>query len=268
MTSRKAALIYLVLLISVLTLAFVNSLSTYDILNSDKVLQKPNSSFWFGTDSLGRDLFSRMIIGGVVSLSISFVAAFGSLLFALLVGVALGWNDQSLDRWGIRVMNVYHSIPSFIIASVLCLGFQNIFVKAPTNLGAFLSLIFSLIFTHWLSSARLIRTEIKRMKTESYIMASQSLGASELQIIKTHLTLYLKKKMALLFGFIFPSVLFYESFLSFIGFGIQAPLTSWGLLIQEGWRNMGVTPHLIFIPMFFVVATVWSVNVLLESSKK
>ncbi len=262
MTSRRLAQIYLILLISFLALGFMNSLNIYDILNSDKILQKPNSSFWFGTDSLGRDLFSRMIIGGLVSLVISFVAALGALLLALLVGVALGWNDQSLDRWGVRIMNVYHSIPSFIIASVLCLGFQNTFSGLPSSWVPFLSLLLSLIFTHWLSSARLIRTEIKRMKTESYIMASQSLGASELQIIKMHLALYLKKKMALLFSFIFPSVLFYESFLSFIGFGIQAPLTSWGLLIQEGWRNMGITPHLIFIPMFFVVMTVWSVNVI------
>lgn len=266
MIFKKLAQMYFCFIVLFLILGSIKAFQIYDVLNSDFIFQKPNSNFWMGTDSLGRDLWSRLIVGGVVSLVITFIASLGALVVGVLCGAVAGWSENSIDRWFLRLINVYQTIPSFVVASVLFLSFQNIFQNLKPIVSSTLSLKLCLIFTHWVSSARLIRAEIKRMKSENFVLASVSLGASQMQILKAHLWLYLRHKLRLLLGFIFPSVLFYESFLSFVGFGIQAPLTSWGLLIQEGWRNMGSYPHLIFIPMFFVVTFVWSINVIMEKS--
>lgn len=268
MNFKKLAQIYFLLLCGFLILGGPHAWQIYNDLRSDQLLLTPSSLHWMGTDSLGRDLWSRLIVGGWISLVLTLVSAIGALIFGLLVGSLLGWSESSLDRWGLSLINIFQSIPSFIFASVLCLSFQNTFRNFDPVANSIIALVLALIFTHWVSTARLVRAEVKRMKAESFILATISLGANQVQILKAHLWLYLKKKLALLFGFIFPSVLFYESFLSFIGFGLQAPLTSWGLLIQEGWRHLGAYPHLIFIPMFFVVSTVWAVNTVFEVQRE
>ncbi|MEK6774616.1 MAG: ABC transporter permease [Bdellovibrionota bacterium] len=268
MNFRQIAKLYLVGLIFFLVLGSVKAFQIYNELHSDQLLSFPNSFFWMGSDSLGRDLWSRLIIGGIISLLLSCIATIGALCLGVILGVLMGLSDKYFDRWGLQFVNVYQSIPSFVVASVLCLSFQNTFRGLQPVINSIISLILCLIFTHWVSTARLVRAEVKRMKIENFVLASISMGASQIQILRAHLWLYLKKKLALLFGFIFPSVLFYESFLSFVGFGLQAPLTSWGLLIQEGWRNLGSYPHLIFIPMFFVVSCVWAVNTVLEISRE
>lgn len=268
MNFRKLAKYYLFFIIIFLFVGSFHSLRIFSELHSDHLLQSPSQLFWMGTDSLGRDLWSRLIIGGIVSLSLSLISTLGALLLGVLLGSVMGFSDKYFDRWGLQLVNIYQSIPSFVIASVLCLSFQNTFRGFSPLTNSIGSLILCLIFTHWISSARLIRAEIKRMKSENFILASVSMGSSQFQILKTHLWLYLRQNLGLLFGFIFPSVLFYESFLSFVGFGIQAPLTSWGLLIQEGWRHLASYPHLMFIPIFFVVTTVWAVNAALEIERE
>lgn len=264
MNFKKVAQIYLFSVCGILILTAPHAWQVYNELHSEQLLQVPSTSYWMGTDSLGRDLWSRLIVGGLISLILTVVSSLGALGFGVFVGSLLGWSEKHVDRWSLSLINIFQAIPSFIFASVMCLSFQNIFRNLDPVSNSICALILALIFTHWVGTARLVRAEVKRMKAENFILATISLGANQSQILRAHLWLYIKKKLALLFGFIFPSVLFYESFLSFVGFGLQAPLTSWGLLIQEGWRHLGAYPHLIFIPMFFVVSTVWAVNTLFE----
>ncbi len=268
MNFKKLAWFYFAVLFLFLAVGAGKAFSFYNELHSDQVLLSPGQFFWMGTDSLGRDLWSRLIVGGSISIALTVIATVGALLMGVTIGTLLGSSSNKVDRWGLSLVNIFQSIPSFIFASVLCLGLQNAFRTLDPVPNSVLSLILCLVCTHWVGTARLVRAEVKRMRAEGFVMASISLGASPVQIWKAHLWLYIKRKLFLLFGFLFPSVLFYESFLSFVGFGLQAPLTSWGLLIQEGWRNLGAYPHLTFIPMFFVVSTVWAVNTVFEVSRE
>lgn len=268
MNFKKLAGFYFFLLLLFLALGAKDAFLFYNELHSDQVLLSPGRLFWMGTDSLGRDLWSRLIVGGMISLVLSFVATLGALCFGVVIGTALGSSSSAVDRWGLNLINIFQAIPSFVFASVLCLLLQNTLRSLDPVANSAVALILCLILTHWVGTARLVRTQVKRLRSEGFITASISLGASPWQIWKMHLWLYLKRRLFLLFGFLFPSILFYESFLSFVGFGLQAPLTSWGLLIQEGWRNLGSYPHLTFIPMFFVVSTVWAVNAVFEVERE
>lgn len=229
-------------------------------LNSDTVMISPNFSFWFGTDSLGRDYVYRLLAGGVLTLKLTLLSTTSALFIALMIGFLSGWFEGWMPRTLFRLMDFIQSVPSLALAAVLFLFLQNSFQNQSAESISYWSLFLSLVMTQWVGPARWLRAEIIQIRYEPFIEASRSLGASSYQALKFHLVPALKPSLFLLFGLELPKHIFFESFLSFIGFGFQPPLSSWGSLVQEGWKYLSTAPHLTFIPLFFVISFSWSIN--------
>lgn len=209
-------------------------------------LQAPGWQHWFGTDSLGRDLFWRTFLGGFYSILVGVIAATMSLILSFFLVVFIEIFFPRFSGIFIRLLDIVQSIPSFILVTLVCL-----FVPG----SAVVNLTLSIALVSWMSAFRLLRGYAKQMMSEGYIEASRSLGAGSWSIARTHLLLYLRSPLLHLWLLLVPQAILYESSLSFIGLGLQSPQTSWGLLVQEGWRTMTAFPHLVFIPVVFLALT-------------
>lgn len=240
---------------------------SFNLQNADQILQSPTAIHWFGTDSLGRDYFSRVLIGGQFSILISLVSLTFSILMGSAVGVILALSGKKLNFWSLRVFDIYQSIPNFILLALLTLFFQNLFGDDLNLVLSLLALSLSIGLCQWIVVARLVRAEVLQILNEEFILASRALGATSKQVVTFHILRVLKEKCFFYFGLFLPTHLFYESFLGFVGFGLRPPWTSWGLLIQEGWKNLSQSSHLMVIPLIFLVTFVWLVNLLLHQKK-
>ena len=252
--SKKIAVVYLILLVGssmVATAFFLDRAITPSVV---AVLAGPSWAHPFGTDSLGRDLLARLLVGAKVSLTVGLV---GSLL-TVAIGVLAGWFGGWIDRGLMRGVDLIQSVPSFILVAVLCLGLQALLPSAM------LALILGIALTHWLTVARVTRGETMKARTTSFVEAARVLGGSDAQILRKHVLPHLTPTLWVLLGIQIPNTILYESFMSFIGVGVHAPETSWGVLVEEGWRLLALAPHLVFFPALILFLTVWSLNVLFD----
>lgn len=223
--------------------------------NPDIFLQLPSANHWFGTDSLGRDLFWRTLLGGFFSLTIGILASTGALLIALIMVILFEIVFPNFSVFFIRVLDIVQSIPGFILVTLM-----SLFIPG----AEFLKLTLAIALISWMSPFRLLRGYAKQMMNEEYIQASRALGASPFLIARTHLFLYLRTPIKNLWLLLVPQAIVYESSLSFVGLGLQSPQTSWGLLVQDGWRTMAAFPHLTFIPVLFLAMTSLSLQNFLD----
>ncbi len=229
-------------------------------IDSSEILSVPSAKFWLGTDSLGRDYLLRVAQGGLLTLGLTTM----STLFAIFLGVGLGflsgWSRRWISEAILRLMDFIQTVPSLVLAALIFFVSKSYLTTVSSEMSSWISLFACLVLTQWISPARLIRHEVMKIRSEPYIEASFSIGATSLQIFKSHLLPALLKTIILLFGLELPKHIFFESFLSFIGFGFQPPLSSWGGLIQEGWKHLSSSAYLTFIPLFFVITFVWAMN--------
>lgn len=243
----------------IIFLIFIFSLWPLGELPIGQALQLPNEKFWFGTDSIGRDLFYRLQQGTKVSLLIGIGTTFGTFVLGILFAVVSASFGGRADRFFMRVVEVIMALPSIILLAIIMLALQNTIIdNSPLSQVAILS--FALILTSWPSVARQTRTLIQSQLSLSYIEAARAIGASELRVLGKHVLPNLKESLLVLAGLQIPGHLLFESYLSFVGLGMQPPIASWGVLIQEGWRSLSTYPHLILIPSLFLFITVLSFN--------
>lgn len=260
---RGIAGVYLSLLVVLLGLAiFWQEQSFAQDVNA--ILQSSSKEHWLGTDSLGRDLWLRILQGGQISVSVGLITAFCGFCLGLLYGGVAGWFEGNTDRVLMRGLDIFMAIPSFVLVSVLCLVLQFILPIGDINVRAFVILCVAISLTHWMSIARVARGLVMETKRKPYIEASRALGAQPWRILKDHIFPNIRSRILILGILQIPTNIMYESLMSFIGLGVQPPWTSWGLLVRDGWKTLSAFPHLILYPSLFLFLTVWSFNILFD----
>lgn len=224
----------------------------YESMNVVEKNLKPSAKYWFGTDNLGRDLFSRVWVGARASLVIALVATALKLVIGTVYGALMahfgGWVDEVL----MRVIEVINSIPSLLLTILIMMVLGN-------NLFA---LLVALSVTAWCNTARQVRGMIKQLRESEYVYAAEVLGASPVHIIMKH---YIPNMLGVLIldtATAIPMFIFTEAGLSFLGIGLKAPAISLGVLISMGQQNMEFYPFQLLFPCLVLCIIVMAFNLL------
>lgn len=210
----------------------------------------PSAQHWFGTDQLGRDVFSRVWFGARISLFIGLAAAIIDLIIGVLLGSAAGYFGGKVDEVIMRIADILYGVPYLLVVILLL-------VVLPQGLH---TIILAMTITGWVNMARIVRGEVLRLRSEEYVMAAQTLGASRFRILFRHLVPNTLGPILVTLTLTIPSAIFTEAFLSYIGLGVPAPLASWGTMSNEGLPAMESYPWQLFIPSFFICITMLAFN--------
>ncbi len=267
-TFKSIASIYLILLFGLFVLQFFFFKEEPFNQIIDDILSTPSLKYLMGTDSLGRDLFWRVAHGGQVSILVGILTTAVSVMIGLIYGSIAGLKEGYLDSLMMRFVDIISSIPSFVTASVLCIGLQYVVVFENVFLKSLVILLISISLTHWMNIARVVRALVLETKHQAFIESAKVLGATSSRIFWKHILPNIRTQVFTLAILQIPTSIMYESYMSFIGLGIQAPFTSWGMLIQDGWKALAVYPHLVMFPALCLFLTVWSVNTLLSEDSR
>lgn len=236
--------------------------------NIENILAGPGKQHWFGTDSLGRDVFSRVLLGARISLLVGLLCSFLSFLFGFAYGAMAGWFEGFTDRVLMRFCDILMAIPSFILVSILCMSLQLLLPFEDLYIKALVGLCLGISATHWMSLARVTRGMVLEIKRKPFVEAAVALGGTRFHIMLRHILPNMLGTLLILVAMQIPTNILYESFMSFIGLGIHPPYTSWGILVREGWKTLSSFPHLILFPSLVLFLTVWSFHILLDSVKE
>lgn len=195
-------------------------------------------NFWFGTDQLGRDLWSRTWQGAQVSLFIGVVAALLDIFIGVVYGAISGFFGGRIDNVMQRIIEVVASIPTLIVVILFVLIFEP----------SIWTIILAMAITGWIGMSRVVRGEFLKLKNQEFVLASKTLGASKIKLIFKHILPNTLGVIVVTSMFTVPNAIFFEAFLSFIGIGVPAPRTSLGSLVNEGRAMLLIHPHELFIP--------------------
>ncbi|MBT6450251.1 MAG: ABC transporter permease [Verrucomicrobiales bacterium] len=212
--------------------------------------QKPSSEHWFGTDDLGRDIFVRTLEGGRVSLAVGFLATAVSLIIGVVYGSIAGYVGGRTDALLMRIVDILYSLPFVIFVILLMVMFGRNFILLFIAIGA----------VEWLTMARIVRAQIMALKDTEFVEAARALGYSNARIIFGHLLPNVLGPVIIYSSLTVPAVMLLEAVLSFLGLGVQPPMSSWGLLIKDGAEKIDVYPWLLIFPAIFFSATLFSLN--------
>lgn len=251
-----------IVIIGLMSLAaiFAPLLSPYDpsVIDHANLLSSPSASHVMGTDSLGRDLLSRMIYGARISLSIGLIAVGISVFLGILLGALAGFYGGWVDTLIMRFADIMLCFPTFfLILAVVALTEPSIF-----NIMAIIGL------TGWMGAARLVRGEILSLKEREFIQAEQSLGASHARIIGLHLVPNAMGPVMVHATLGIASAILLESGLSFLGLGVQPPVPSWGNILIESKSTLGIAWWITLYPGLAILLTILGFNFLSEGLKK
>ena len=252
---NKAAVISLITLIIIATVSiFGPFFLQYDFSDTDwGSIYKPPSfktGHYLGTDGNGRDLLVRILHGGRLSLSIGLIATFVSVFIGVIYGTIAGFFGGKLDIFMMRIVEILYAMPYLIFVIILMVVFGRNIYFLFIAIGA----------VEWLTMARIVRGQTISLKEKEFIETSKALGQSNSLIIIKHIIPNLAGPIIVYITLMVPSVIILESFLSFLGLGVQEPLTSWGVLISEGSREMETAWWLLIFPGSFMVITLASLN--------
>lgn len=225
---------------------------SYEDQNTALGATAPSAEHWLGTDPLGRDLLTRILYGGRVSLLVGIAATSVSLLIGVLYGAIAGFAGGRLDSLMMRIVDVLYALPFTIFVIILMVFFGRNFILLFLAIGA----------VEWLTMARIVRSQVLSIREKEYIEAAQVLGLSRRRIILRHILPNTLGSVIVYITLTIPQVMLVEAFLSFLGLGIQPPMSSWGILIREGVETMEEFPWLLLYPSIALSLTLFSLNFL------
>jgi oligopeptide transport system permease protein len=210
----------------------------------------PNGDHWLGTDRLGRDLFVRLLYGGRVSLMVGLAATFVSLTIGVLYGSIAGFLGGKVDSLMMRIVDIMYALPFTIFVILLMVFFGRDIVLLFVAIGA----------VEWLTMARIVRGQVLTLKKMEFIEAARALGLRKRRIILRHMIPNLLGPVIVYATLTIPGVMLLEAFLSFLGLGVQPPMSSWGGLIKEGAEVMEEYPWLLMFPGSALAVTLFCLN--------
>lgn len=254
---NRAALASLIILAFITLLVIIGPwLSSYAFDEPDWASMHTSPDFstghYFGTDSLGRDLFVRTLMGGRISLMVGLLGAMVAVVIGTLYGAAAGFIGGRLDRIMMRVLEILYAFP-----------FMFFVIMLVTFFGRNLFLIFIAIgAVSWLDMARIVRGQTLSLKSKEFIEAAHVCGVSQWRIITRHIVPNVLGIVVVYSTLLVPGMILFESFLSFLGLGVQEPMTSWGALLDEGSKSMEVALWHLLFPAGFMVVTLFCFNFL------
>lgn len=253
--SNKLAILGLILLIAIVVLLFAGPLisgKNYQYIDASIKNTKPNGTYWFGTDDMGRDLFTRVCVGGRISIYIGLCCTVVMFVIGALLGAIAGLKGGIVDDIIMRICEFVGNLPYLIIVVILSVVLGR----------SMFSLIFAMSITAWVGTARLVRGQILQIKENDYVQAARALGSSTGRIIMKHLLPNTLGIIMVNITMSVPGFIFSEAFLSYIGLGVRPPETSWGALASAGQQQLMFYPHQLLFPCLLIVLTMLSFHLI------
>lgn len=245
-------LLVLCVIIAVTTIGPWCSKYSYETQDLELSAARPSLQHWFGTDRLGRDLFTRILYGGRISLLVGFAATGVSLAIGVVYGAVAGFAGGRTDRVMMRFVDILYALPFTLFVIVLMVFFGRSFLLLFLAIGA----------VQWLTMARIVRGQVLSIKQKEFVEAAAAMGFSRRRILFRHIIPNVLGPVIVYTTLTIPNVMLLEAFLSFLGLGVQPPMSSWGVLINEGAATMEEYPWLLIFPSVALSLTLFSLNFL------
>lgn len=246
------SLYFLILIILFAIFAPILSHYKFDALTLTEANQPPSATHWLGTDDFGRDLWVRVWQGARISLFIAFVAAFLDLTIGVIIGGLAGYKGGRVDAFIMRVIEILVGIPYLVLVILIM-----IVIGAGIK-----TMILAMAITGWVGMARLIRGQVMQLKVQEFVLAAKTLGASTPRIIFKHLIPNTLGVIIVQITINIPAIIFTEAVLSFLGIGLEPPIASWGVLVNEGFRLIRVYSWNFWFPSAAISLTTLAFNLL------
>lgn len=225
---------------------------SYETQDRDLGAVGPSAQHWFGTDTLGRDLFTRILYGGRISLMVGFAATAVSLTIGVLYGAIAGFARGRTDAIMMRIVDILYTMPFTVIVIILTVYMGKSIVLLFMAIGA----------VEWLTMARIVRGQVVSLREKEFIEAAEIMGLHRRRIILRHLIPNALGPIIVYTTLTIPAVMLLEAFVSFLGMGVQAPMSSWGVLIHDGANTMEEYPWMLIFPSIALSLTLFSLNFL------
>jgi oligopeptide transport system permease protein len=286
---NRAALVSFILLATIIFSCVVLPFFSHFLYdpNAQILIEKnlaPSNQHWFGTDHLGRDIFSRVLYGGRISIAVAFLTTFVSVTIGVFWGAIAGYSNQKVDALMMHIVDILYALPFLVIVILLGAVLQpltgdltrfvvdkiagnnptmekvNMVRTAVEPLTTLVPLFLAIGALSWLTISRIVRAQVQSVKNLEYVEAARSLGLSNTKILYRHILPNCIGPIIVYTTLTIPSVMLFEAVLSFLGLGVKPPNSSWGVLIQEGANMMLSNPWLLFFPGLFFCVTLLSLN--------
>ena len=253
LTTNKLSLLSMIYIFILVFVALITPfIAPYDYAYQDLALgaSPPSSDHLLGTDTLGRDLLTRMMYGSRISLMVGFLATSVALIIGVIWGTIAGFSGGKTDAIMMRIVDTLYGIPFIILIILLMVIFGRNLVLLFLAIGA----------VEWLTMARIVRSQVLNLSRQEFILSAEAMGVSKLSIIFRHLIPNAMGPVIVYATLTVPQIMLLESFLSFLGLGVQPPLSSWGLLIRDGAVSMEEYWWLLIFPSLAFSLTLFSLN--------
>jgi len=259
---NRAAMVGLAFILVLIALAILAPLLTpYHYADGDLLAgtQGPSRVHLLGTDQLGRDIFTRLLYGARVSLTVAIAAQIVIVVIGVPIGLLTGYIGGSLDMVVMRFIDAIYALPNLLIAILIVSMLRSNISASAKASGNWLSsldratdgligIFIVMCLTHWLTVSRLVRAQVLSIKEREHVEAARTLGATDSRIVRIHIMPHVLAPVIIAIAFGVPGAIMLEASLSFLGIGVNPPTPSWGLMISDGIANMRSHPHMLISP--------------------